>query len=70
MRLGWSYLASGLKLDVRHVMVREFRGRGLLVSTRPRMAVSIDGEVAAWTPFEVRAIPDAVMVAAPRSKTE
>jgi YegS/Rv2252/BmrU family lipid kinase len=66
VRLAWSYLASALKLDARHVTVREFRGRKLIVSTRPPMHVSIDGEVAATTPLEVRAIPDAVTVAAPR----
>ncbi len=65
--LGWSYLASALKLDARHVMVREFRGRKLVVSTNPPMEVSIDGEVAATTPLEVSAIPDAVTVAAPRA---
>jgi diacylglycerol kinase family enzyme len=66
IRLGWSYLTSALKLDARHVTVREFRGRKLIVSTRPPMAVSIDGEVAARTPIEVSAVPNAVTVAAPR----
>ena len=65
--LGWSYLASALKLEARHQTTREFRGRKLTVSTRPPLDVSIDGEVAARTPIEVRAIPDAVTVAAPRA---
>ena len=64
--LGWSYFASALKLDARHVTVREFRGRKLVVSTRPPLQVSIDGELAATTPLEVSAIPNAVTVAAPR----
>jgi YegS/Rv2252/BmrU family lipid kinase len=66
VRLGWSYLASALKLEARHVTTREFRGRKLVVSTRPPLSVSIDGEVAATTPLEVSAVPNAVTVAAPR----
>lgn len=66
LKLGWSYLASALKLDARHDMIREFRGRKLRLDTRPAMDVSIDGEVAARTPLEISAIPDAVTVAAPR----
>ena len=65
VRLGWSYFASAMKLQARHVTTREFRGRKLVVSTRPPLQVSIDGEVAATTPLEVRAIPNAVTVAAP-----
>ena len=67
VRLGWSYFASALKLNARHVTTREFRGRKLVVSTRPPLTVSIDGEVAATTPLEVSAIPNAVTVAAPRT---
>jgi YegS/Rv2252/BmrU family lipid kinase len=67
VRLGWSYLASAMKLKARHVTTREFRGRKLIVSTRPPLSVSIDGEVAATTPLEVSAVPNAVTVAAPRS---
>ena len=66
-RLGWSYFASAMKLKARHVTTREFRGRKLVVSTKPPMTVSIDGEVAATTPLEVSAIPNAVTVAAPRT---
>ncbi|HEU4705527.1 MAG TPA: diacylglycerol kinase family protein [Sphingomicrobium sp.] len=65
--LGWSYLASALKLEARHVTVREFRGRKLIVSTRPPLQVSIDGELGRTTPLAVSALPDAVTVAAPRS---
>jgi YegS/Rv2252/BmrU family lipid kinase len=67
VKLGWSYFASAMKLKARHVTVREFRGRKLVVSTRPPMQVSIDGEVAATTPLEVSAVPNAVTVAAPRT---
>jgi YegS/Rv2252/BmrU family lipid kinase len=67
-KLGWSYLASAMKLQARHVTTREFRGRKLLVSTRPPLSVSIDGEVAATTPLEVSVVHDAVTVAAPRTE--
>jgi diacylglycerol kinase family enzyme len=67
VRLGWSYLASALKLNARHETVREFRGRKLTVATRPPLQVSIDGEVGPATPLEVSALPDAVTVAAPRN---
>jgi YegS/Rv2252/BmrU family lipid kinase len=63
--LGWSYLASALKLQSRHQTVREFRGRQLTVTTKPPLQVSIDGELGATTPLQVSAIPDAVTVAAP-----
>jgi YegS/Rv2252/BmrU family lipid kinase len=64
--LGWSYLAAAAKLDARHATTREFRGRKLTISTRPRMQVSIDGELGPETPLEVSAVPEAVVVAAPR----
>src|SRR5215213_5283244 len=67
IHLGWSYFASALKLKARHQTTREFRGRKLMVSTKPSMQVSIDGELGAKTPFEVSAVPDAVTVAAPRT---
>ena len=66
VHLGWSYFASALKLKARHETTREFRGRKLVVSTKPSMQVSIDGELGVSTPFEVSAVPNAVTVAAPR----
>jgi YegS/Rv2252/BmrU family lipid kinase len=66
MKLGWSYLTAALKLRARHEAVREFRGRWFRLDTRPRLQISIDGEVAATTPVEIRAIPAAVTIAAPR----
>jgi YegS/Rv2252/BmrU family lipid kinase len=67
-KLGWSYLASALKHPARHDIVREFRGTRMRIETRPRMRVSIDGELGGETPFEARAVPDAVVVAAPASR--
>jgi len=65
-KLAWSYVSAALKLEARHGAVREFRGRWFRLNTHPTMEISIDGEVAASTPFEIRAIPDAVTIAAPR----
>ena len=64
--LGWSYFASALKIRARHATTREFRAPKMTVSTRPRMLVSIDGEIGPETPFEASAIPNAVTVAAPQ----
>lgn len=64
-RLAWSYLASALKAEARHQTVCEFRGRKMRIETRPRMRVSIDGEIGPETPFEASVIPDAIRVAAP-----
>ena len=65
-RLGWSYVASMIKHPARRETVREFRGSRIRIETRPPMRVSIDGELGPTTPFEARAIPGAVVVAAPK----
>ena len=65
VRLGLSYVASALKLARRGENVREFRGRKLRLTTRPPMAVSIDGELGPDTPLEISVVPDAVVMAAP-----
>jgi len=66
LKLGWSYVASVLKHPSRHRTVREFRGKRLRIDTRPRMRVSIDGELGPETPFEATVAPQAISVAAPR----
>ena len=66
LKLGWSYFASATKLKARHETVREFVAQKFTLSTRPRMRVSIDGEVARETPLEISAVPDAVTIAVPR----
>ena len=63
--LGWSYLASAAKLASRKDNVREFHGKRMRIVTKPRMRVSIDGELGPETPFEVSVAPEAVIVAAP-----
>jgi YegS/Rv2252/BmrU family lipid kinase len=66
VKLGWSYVASALKTPARHENVREFRGKHMRIETRPRMRVSIDGELGPETPLEVRIAPEAIVVASPR----
>ena len=66
LKLGWSYFASAAKLKARRQTVREFVSQKFTLSTKPRMRVSIDGEVARETPLEISAVPDAVTIAAPR----
>jgi YegS/Rv2252/BmrU family lipid kinase len=68
VKLAWSYFATATKLRRRHRTVREFVAREFKLGTKPRMRVSIDGEVAAETPLKISAIPDAVTIAAPRSR--
>lgn len=65
-KLGWSYLASAAKLKARHQTVREFVANEFTLSTKPKMRVSIDGEVGAETPLKIAALPDGVTIAAPR----
>ena len=64
--LGWNYLASALKLQSRGQVIREIHGERLLISTRPPMRVSIDGELGPETPFTASIAPAAVTIAAPR----
>ena len=65
-KLGWSYFASAAKLKARHQTVREFVSREFKLSTHPRMKVSIDGELGDETPLSISALPDGVIIAAPR----
>jgi len=65
-KLGWNYLAAATRLKARTPAVREFIGKEFRLETRPRMGVSIDGELAAETPLEISASARAVTIAAPR----
>jgi len=66
LKLGWSYFAAATKLKARRQTVREFVSREFVLSTKPRMRVSIDGEVSEETPLHISALPDAVTIAVPR----
>jgi len=66
LRLGWSWMASALRLHARHATTHEFHARELRIETVPRKRISIDGEVLAKTPVTVRVAEQAMDVAAPR----
>lgn len=64
--LAWSWIATIAKLRARHGTTTEFRGRRMKLRTRPRLNISIDGEIAARTPVTVSVSRGAIEVAAPR----
>ena len=64
-KLGVSYLAAALKHPRRHDTVREIHAPRVRIDTKPRMRVSIDGELGPETPFDAWAVPQAIVVAAP-----
>ena len=66
-RLAFNY-ASKLVKRASGREVREFHGRELVISTRPPMRVSIDGELGPETPFTASVAEAAVTIAAPRGK--
>ena len=63
--LAWSWLTTILKLRARHGTTREFRGTSMMLDTRPRLKISVDGEIAAKTPVTVSVARRAIEVAAP-----
>ena len=64
--LGWSWFATLFKLSSRDQTFTEFRGRELSLETRPRLNISVDGELSARTPVTVGVARGAIEVAAPR----
>jgi YegS/Rv2252/BmrU family lipid kinase len=64
--LARSYLASAIKHSARKATVREFHGKVMKIDTRPRLRVSIDGELGPEMPIEASIAPGAVKVVAPR----
>ena len=64
--LAWSWFATLFKLKSRHGTTCEFRGRKLILKTRPRLKVSVDGEISAKTPVTISVARGAIEVAAPR----
>ncbi len=65
--LAWSWFATLFKLKARYGTTCEFRGQKMILKTRPRLKISIDGEVAAKTPVTVSVARGAIEVAAPRA---
>jgi len=66
VQLGWSWLASALKLRARRDTTIEYHGREIRVETRPPQKISIDGEVLAKTPVTAKVARNVVSVMAPR----
>lgn len=64
-RLVWDWLARLLRLPGRNVMTEEFRGPRLHIDTRPRLPISIDGEVLARTPATAEIARRAIEVVVP-----
>jgi YegS/Rv2252/BmrU family lipid kinase len=63
--LVWDWFSKYWKLPARHRTTREFRGSELLIETRPRQRISIDGEVLAKTPVTARVAQCAIEVVVP-----
>lgn len=63
--LAWSWLATILKLRARHGTTCEFRGRNMTLNTRPRLKISVDGEITVKTPVTVSVARHAIEIAAP-----
>jgi len=64
--LAWSWFATLFKLKARYGTTCEFRGRKMILKTRPRLKISIDGEISAKTPVTISVARGAIEVAAPR----
>ena len=65
LKLGWDWYAKGLKLRDRDANTREFIGESFQLATKPKLKISIDGEVLASTPVQVRIAAKAVEAACP-----
>ena len=65
LALVWNWLASMLKLPTRQAAITQFHGHQLRIDTKPRLKISIDGEVLARTPVTARLAACAVEVVVP-----
>jgi YegS/Rv2252/BmrU family lipid kinase len=66
VNLVWDWFGKFFKLPARHgAAIEEFRGRSLRIDTKPRMRISIDGEVLARTPVTVTVAQRAIEVVVP-----
>tara|TARA_R110000868_G_scaffold42710_4_gene144191 strand:- start:1517 stop:2401 length:885 start_codon:yes stop_codon:yes gene_type:complete len=64
-KLGWDWYAKAFKLRDRNANTREFTGVSFQLKTIPELEISIDGEVLATTPVQVRIAAKAIEVAFP-----
>jgi diacylglycerol kinase family enzyme len=65
--LAWSWFATLFRLRRRDQTVTEWRGRSMILDSKPHQKISIDGEIAAKTPVSVECAHGAIEVAAPRN---
>jgi YegS/Rv2252/BmrU family lipid kinase len=63
--LVWNWGATMLRLPKREATTQDFHGQRLVVDTRPRQRISIDGEVLAKTPVVVEVAQRAIEVVVP-----
>ncbi|WP_265571244.1 diacylglycerol/lipid kinase family protein [Sphingomicrobium nitratireducens] len=63
--LAWSWLTTVLHLRAREQTWTEWEAPSLKLDTRPRRKISVDGEIRASTPCEVKAAPRAIRVVVP-----
>jgi len=68
LRLVWDWFARFYKLPARDAATQEFRGRRFVIETKPRLKVSVDGEVLTRTPATVESAHKAVEVVVPASR--
>jgi YegS/Rv2252/BmrU family lipid kinase len=66
--LAWSWFATLFRLRSRDQTVTEWRGRRMVLDSKPHQKISIDGEIAARTPVVVEVARGAIEVAAPRDQ--
>ncbi len=64
-RLMWDWFAKYLKLPARQAVTEEFRGERVGIETKPRLKISIDGEVTAKTPAQAAIAHRAIEVVVP-----
>ena len=65
LRLVWDWFAKYWKLPRRERTTTDFHGRKLLIDTKPRQRISIDGEVLEGTPATVESAHRAIEVVVP-----
>ena len=65
-KLVWNWFATYFKLPTRHEAIEEFRGRRLTIETKPKLKISIDGELLGSTPAVVEVAQKAVEVVVPQ----
>ncbi|HEX8533316.1 MAG TPA: YegS/Rv2252/BmrU family lipid kinase [Allosphingosinicella sp.] len=65
LRLIWDWFAKYFKLPARQAVSEEISGKRLLIDTKPRLPISIDGEVLAKTPATVEIAHKAIEVVVP-----